>query len=297
LDASTSRLVFTVTPGATYRIVLDGGARGTLVRDRTGNFLFCLDPSLVDLRAPTNAPVINAQTKTATFSGDLLARNYGLVDTAPLQVRLVARGASDLPGIHRAPLIESNLAVISIAVSLHPNEARSASFSVVCPAPVPAGTKTNYWGVFALLEESFGGSWATIDQEFLDYGYLPESGGPILSWGPGRPLPPALASSEVNSVVATDLEGPPYVTDWSTNQFFFLTWLSSAGQKSHTNGIWSATLPAGAILNSNGLLQVGPMARSTNVTIAGRFALGGRSFSYAFGDPFPVQTPGPAGLL
>ena len=278
-NAFDSRVSFTVVPGAVYYLAVDGGATATTLRDRFGNYLLRLDPSLVDLRVPTNPPVIDPQTRTATFSGQLDVRNYGLAATAPLQVRLVARAAPDLPGIHRAPVAETNLLTLSIDTGLHPNEARAFFFTVTCPAPQVTAQKTNLWGVFALLDEEFGGGQVVIDLDFLGYGDLPETSPPILSWGPGRPLPPALAASEVNDVGAYGLEGPPWVTERSINQFFFLVQLSSGPTTSQTNGTWSASpLPAGVSIDASGLLKVNLLAGSTSLTLSGSFSLGGRYF-------------------
>jgi hypothetical protein len=275
-----SRVSFSVVPGLTYFIALDGGAFAQWPRDRFGSYVLRLDPSLVDLRVPTNAPVIDPVARTATFSGQINVRDYGLVGTAPLQVRVFARAASDLPGIHRNPVTETNLLTIPIAAGLNPNENRTLPFTVVCPAPQVTGDRTNFWGVFALLEEEFGGSPVTIDKDFLGYGDLTDYAPPILSWPPGRPLPPTLAASEVNSVGSFALEGPPYVTEQSTNQFFLLVRLSPSGRtNSLTSGTWSATpLPAGASIGSTGLLRVGPLSSTVNLTLYGTFALAGRTF-------------------
>jgi hypothetical protein len=176
--------------------------------------------------------------------------------------------------------METNLLTIPIAAGLNPNENRTLPFMVVCPAPQATGDKTNYWGVFAVLEEEFGDGQVVIDMDFLGYGDLSDYAPPILSWGPGRPLPPSLVASDVNSVGAYALEGPPWVTELSTNQFFLLTMLSPSGRtNSLTNGTWSAaSLPVGSSIGSTGLLRVGSLSSTINITLYGSFALGGRTF-------------------
>lgn len=270
-------LSFTAIPGTTYHIALDGGANAPAARDASGNYLLQLDPSLVELRVPNE---LNRQTDTDPFLGTIMLKNRGLVSTAPLQVRIVARAASDLPGIHRAPIAETNLQTFSLPDGLKSGvTGPPLALNAVCPGPLATAGKTNLWGVFALLDEQFGGGWLLIDSAFIGYGFIPENGPPILSWGPGRPLPPGVAPSEINDVGSYGLEGPPWVTDQSINQFFFLVQLSSSATRSQTAGVWSAApLPPGASLNSNGVLQVGQLARSTNLTIAGSFSLRGQAY-------------------
>lgn len=275
-----TQLSFTAIPGATYHVALDGGGSAAQARDASGNYLLQLDPCLVELRVPIVEPLINTQTHAATFVGSITLKNRGLASTAPLQVRIMARAASDRPGIHRAPVAETNLQSFTIPAGLPWGvSSPPLALNAVCPPPLAAADKTNLWGVFALLDEQFGGGWLLIDSAFIGYGFIPEKGPPILSWGPGRPLPPALGPSEINSIGSYGLEGPPWATDGSTNQFFILVQLSPSGKRAQTNAVWSAApLPAGASLNSSGVLQLAQLAHSTNLTIAGRFSLAGQDY-------------------
>ena len=214
------------------------------------------------------------------YYGSVSVRNYGLAETAPLRIRFIARAGRDVAGVHRQPLQETNLLTISMS-GLQTNRLSSTNFSVTCPA----SNSTNIWAVFAVLEEQFGGGWAVIDFEFVGYGDLPENDSPILSWGPARPLPPAFAPSEENRVIAHDLEGPPFITDGSTNQFFFLVLLSGPtnGLRSQTLGTWKASLPAGATLTSSGVFSLASLPFSSTLTITGSFDLGSK--------PMPTATP------
>jgi len=158
--------------------------------------------------------------------------------------------------------------------------------SGVCPAPFVRDGQTNVWGVFALLEEQLSGAWLTIDRAFLLYGYVPEGGGPILSYGIGRPVPPAIGQSEINKVLARGIRLSNYTTDWSTNQLMMIALLDPSGERTITNATWSGSHGSNFTLTTNGLLSVAQLQESTSLTVTGRFNLGG--VSYTNSDTVPI---------
>ena len=272
-----SQVTFAPVPGATYRIALDGAAPGTSLRAQVGNYLLRLDYSLVNTTvrnlvqdAPTNQQV--------GFRAELTVRDWGFAPTAPLRVRLAARAGRDFAGVHRASVSnEVTLTTFTVpnGTGLLPNETSTLNVSGTCPAPIVNNAITNIWGVFAVVEEEFiEDLWVPVDLEFLLYGFVPETGAPILSYGVGRPVPPTIAPNELNVIQGIGVRASNFVTEFSTNSFSMIAQLDTGGERWMTNRLtWSGT--TGVSLSTNGVLHMGAVTASTSFAVTGRYYFNG----------------------
>lgn len=269
-----SAVTFTPAAGATYRIALDGSGLTDGLRNQVGNCLLRVDHSLVNatVRNLLPEPPLNQQIG---FRASVTVRDWGLAPTAALRVRLAARAGRDFAGVHRAAASnEITLATYSVPNGLLPNAAETVQVAATCPAPVVTNGVTNIWGVFAVVEESFAGVWVPVDRVFLLYGFVPETGGPILSYGVGRPVPPSPVKNEINLIEKTDVWVFNHVTDQSSNAFSILARLDTGDERLLTNRVtWKAE--AGIDLTTNGVLHIGEVLASTSFMITGRYVLGG----------------------
>jgi hypothetical protein len=282
-----SEVTFTPVPGSTYYIAVDGSANSSRARDRAGNYLLRLDYSVVDLAMQSLSRATNSSNGEVAFSALLTVRDWGLAPTGPLRVRLTARNGTDFVGIHRAPAAsESNLGTFAgfASAGLSSGESRSLVVNGVCPGPLVEAGVNKPWGVFAVLEELFAGQWITIDRTFLLYGvdsldqFQARTSGigrlcRPLSYGLSRPVPPSLAPNEVNQIQGSGVRLSGYVTDRSTNAFTLIAQLDTGAEAVVPNATWSG--PGWVALDSNGILRVGDVSRTTNFTVTGRYNLGG----------------------
>lgn len=273
-DQRESEVTFTPVAGVTYHIALDGTSPTGNARDQVGNYLLKVDYSLISATVHdlVREPLVNQQVN---FRGNLTVRDWGLAPTAPLRVRLTARPGRNFAGVHRAHASnEITLATYSLPNTLLPNVGTTIPIAGTCPAPLVDHSRTNIWGVFAVVEESFADFWIPVDRLFLIYGLVPETGRPILSYGVGKPIPPAAVKNEINEILSTDVWVYNHVTDLSSNVFAILARLEIDGERFLTNrATWTAG--PGIDLTTNGVLRVGELQASTRLMITGRYVLGG----------------------
>ncbi len=282
-DTLESEVTFRPVAGETYHIALEGSRKWHRPRFEAGNYLLRLDYSTANMEVP--AASVRRETladKRVQFSADVAIRNWGDATTGPLRLRLAARAGADFPGIHRAPAAgETNLGIVSVISSgLVPNGSLLRAVSGICPAPVVATSRTNIWGVFVVLEEQFAGEWIPIDRNFLLYGDVPETGDPILTYGVGRPVPPALAINETNQVQGVGLRLSNLATDASSNAFSLIAQMVVGGERTISNV--TLTVPAWVTnglspvrLSTNGVLIIGDIPASTNFVITSKHSFAG----------------------
>lgn len=278
-----SEVSFRPVAGETYRIAIDGSRKWNRRRFEAGNYLLRLDHSTVNIEVP--AASVRRETladRRVQFSADVATRNWGDATTGPLRLRIAARSGSDFPGIQRAPAAgETNLTVVSLTASgLVPNASLLRTVSGVCPAPFATAARTNIWGVFVVLEEWFAGEWVPIDRNFLLYGDVPETGEPVLTYGVGRPVPPALTINETNQVQGVGLRLSNYATDMSSNLFSLIAQFYVGGERTISNFVmtvpsWVTNGISPVRLHANGVLLVGDLPASTNFTITSKHSFAG----------------------
>lgn len=270
-----SSVTFPPVPGTTYHIALDGARKAPNRRQQTGNYLLRLNYPLVSLLGTVTAYAVNTSDHSVAFSANLRINNRGFADTAALRVRTVARAGEDLAAMHRRQNTnELRLATNSFPAGLF-SGGQQPAFSVggLCPPYSVQDGRTNFWGVFAVLEEFFAGDWAVLDTVFLLYGDSPEGSKPILSYGVNRPTPAIFASSELNQLIGRGIRLANYATDFSTNQLTLIVQLDNAtnGERMVTNAAWQGPQGTNFSVANSGVLGVGFLPRSFSISVTSSF--------------------------